>query len=256
MRSKVPSRRHFLEDSNTHFAMPANREAAVSRHSRSAGHRAKHSRWCVDYGVAGAPSELPETAVRAASIRHRSGWWDRDVSSSVQPISPCRSLSTVSCTPENQRAATRVCGMDWLTETPAYGTTLAPQLLGVKILEICACALLLLTLLTVMVGWVRHLSRHVRLLTLVPLAASIAAGITAHVFHDTYVYWVSLFDHLPPTAPPNPNFINGIANANQAATVLGWIFVIVTGVLFVLGLFDLWHRVMPERPGSLSTAPI
>ena len=75
--------------------------------------------------------------------------------------------------------------MDWLTETPAYGTTLAPQLLGVKILEICSAALLLLTLLTAMVGWV---------------------------------------------------------------------FVMVTCGLFLLGLFDFWHPVAPGRPGNLAAS--
>jgi hypothetical protein len=142
--------------------------------------------------------------------------------------------------------------MDWLTETPAYGITLAPQLLGVKITEICAGALLLLTLLTSIVGWARHLSGRVRLLALVPLAAGIAAGITAHALHESYVFWVSLFDRLAPTAPRNPNFTNEIANANQAATVLGWIFVIVTSVVVVLSLFYLWRPVVSGRPRKLS----
>jgi hypothetical protein len=138
--------------------------------------------------------------------------------------------------------------MDWLAETPAYGITLAPQLLGVKITEICASALLLLTLLTYLVGWARHLSGRAHLLVLVPLAAGIAAGITAHALHESYAFWVSLFNRAPPTAPPNPNFINEIAKANQAATVLGWIFVSVTGVVVVLGLIRLWRLLVLTRP--------
>ena len=142
--------------------------------------------------------------------------------------------------------------MDWLTETPAYGMTLAPQLLGVKILEICASALLLLTLLTFIVGWAWHLSRRVRVLALVPLAAGITAGITAHVLHDTYVSWVSFLEHLAPTYPPNLTLNNEIASANQAATVLGWVFVIVTGILFVLGLFNVWRSAVSGQPRDLS----
>ena len=150
-----------------------------------------------------------------------------------RPLSPVRE--------ENQQAAREVGSMDWLTETPAYGMTLAPQLLGVKILEICASALLLLTLLTFIVGWAWHLSRRVRVLALVPLAAGITAGSLSHVLHDTYVSWVSFLEHLAPTYPPNLTLNNEIASANQAATVLGWVFVIVTGILFVLGLFNVWR---------------
>jgi hypothetical protein len=135
--------------------------------------------------VRGVRSKPRGTAVRAGPIRHRSGWWDRGVSSFLQPISPCRSLSIVSRTPKNQRAAT---------------------------------------------------------------------GITAHFLHDTYVYWVYLFDHLPPTVPRNPTLDNNIANANQVATMLGWVFVMVTTGLILLGLFDLWHRVVPGRHGYLVTS--
>jgi hypothetical protein len=73
--------------------------------------------------------------------------------------------------------------MDWLTESPAY-YALGPQLMGVKVLEICAGVLLLLALLTFIIGWAQHRSRRIWLLALVPLAVGIAAGITAHVLHD------------------------------------------------------------------------
>ena len=47
--------------------------------------------------------------------------------------------------------------MDWLNEAPAY-TGLAPQLLWIKILEICAGVLFAVALLTLLVVWLRHLS--------------------------------------------------------------------------------------------------
>lgn len=144
--------------------------------------------------------------------------------------------------------------MDWLTETPAYGTTLAPQLLGVKIIEICAGALLLLTLLTVTIGWAQHLSGCMWLLALVPLAVDIAAGITAHALHDTYIYWVYYLEGLPPRFPGTvEGYVeHAVTNANQTAMVLGWVFAVVTGVLFVLSLFDLWRLVVPGRPRNRS----
>jgi hypothetical protein len=144
--------------------------------------------------------------------------------------------------------------MDWLTETPAYGTILVPQLLGVKITEICAGALLLLTLLTSIVGWTRHLSGRVYLPALVALATGIAAEITAHALHDAYIYWVSLLNHaFSPRSPQSPEvflapFLHEIANANHTATVLGWIFSIVTGVVVVLGLVHLWRLFVLARP--------
>jgi len=142
--------------------------------------------------------------------------------------------------------------MDWLTEAPAYGTTLAPQLLGVKITEICAGALVVLMLLTYLVGWARHLSGRVRLLALVPLAAGITAGITAHALHDTYMNWVSLLNRLfSPRSPQSPKvaearFLHEIATANHTATVLGWIGVTVTGILLLLSLMGLWR--LRRRP--------
>jgi hypothetical protein len=132
--------------------------------------------------------------------------------------------------------------MDWLTEPPTY-TYVGPQLTGVKILEICAGVLLLLTLLTFIIGWAWHFSGRVRLYVLVPLAAGITAGMTAHILHTTYVYWVFRVANLPPSFPREvgDNLMNGIANANQAATALGWVFVIVTGMVLALSLVGLWR---------------
>ena len=78
--------------------------------------------------------------------------------------------------------------MDGLTEVPTW-TGVAPLLLWIKTLEILALVLLALALLTVMIGWMRHLYWWRHLSALVPLAASVGAASTVHALHDTYVFW-------------------------------------------------------------------
>ena len=141
-----------------------------------------------------------------------------------------------------------------LNETPVF-TVLAPQLLSAKILEICAGVLLVLFLLAFTIGWVQHLSWHVRLYALVPLAAGMASAIAAHALHDTYVYWVYGL-YAASGAGPAPQAYyerlqRDIASANQTATVLGWVFVIVTVILLALGLVGVWRLVVHGRRRNL-----
>ena len=144
--------------------------------------------------------------------------------------------------------------MDWLTESPAY-TGLGPQLMGVKVLEICAGVLLLLAILTFIIGWARHLSMRMWLLAFVPLAVGIATGIIAHALHDTYVYWVYYFGHITRLAPVAGERIDKeFANANQTAVVLAWVFVFVTGVLLVLSLLSWWRLVVSRGQRHRSTS--
>src|SRR5262249_44273226 len=52
----------------------------AARHSRCAGQSAAHTRLCVDSALEGAQCGLLVTAaVSAGPIRHRLGWWNRDV---------------------------------------------------------------------------------------------------------------------------------------------------------------------------------
>jgi uncharacterized membrane protein len=77
--------------------------------------------------------------------------------------------------------------VDWLNETPGW-SYLASLLMWIKVLEICTVVLLVLAVLTLLIGWVRHLSLWVRLSALLPLAASIGAAIAVHALHTSYVY--------------------------------------------------------------------
>jgi hypothetical protein len=147
--------------------------------------------------------------------------------------------------------------MDPLSETSIF-TSLAPQLLSAKILEICAGVLLVLFLLAFIFGWVRHLSWYVRLYALVPLTAGMASAIAAHALHDTYVYWVYGL-YAASGAGPAPQAYyerlqRDIASANQAATVLGWSGIIVTVILLALGLVGLWRLVGPRRRRHLQAS--
>jgi hypothetical protein len=106
-----------------------------------------------------------------------------------------------------------------------------------------------MALLTCAVEWGRSLSRLARLSALLPLAASVAAAIVAHHLYDLHSYWdnylkVTLFTT---RATDNPVFVdrlfNEIVNANQQATVLGWIGVMVTGIVLVLSLLGMWYLI-------------
>jgi hypothetical protein len=124
-----------------------------------------------------------------------------------------------------------------------FSTLLAPQQTGIQVTEICAGVLLLLALLNLLVGWARHLSWGVRGITLLPLAASVAAGIGAHALQDTYLYWVNFLCYLGGSFPPGfqNHFLQGIADANHRAAVLGWVSAIVTGILLVLSGVGMWR---------------
>jgi hypothetical protein len=138
--------------------------------------------------------------------------------------------------------------MDWLAETPTW-SYLASLLLWIKVVEICAVVLLVLAGLTLLIGWGRHLSLWVRLSALLPLAASMGAAIAVHSLHTSYVYVDNLITMLANSRAPLPFQVHVFYLVNtdtHTAMVLGWIFLIVTGALLVLGIVGFW-RLRPPR---------
>jgi hypothetical protein len=129
-----------------------------------------------------------------------------------------------------------------------------PQLVWANILVICASTLLALFLLLLAVGWGRHFSRLIRLSALLTLSASIAATIAAQHFYATHTSWVAFLDawfresHAPQSFAP---VYTELVNANQQAAVLGWIGVLLTGILLALSLLSLGPLVMLGRQRHL-----
>ncbi len=139
--------------------------------------------------------------------------------------------------------------MDWFTETP-YWPPMAPLLLWIKVLEICALVLLALAMLTFLVGWLQHRSWRIGLWALLSLVASGGAAIAAHALHSTYAFWVTEFHHSVPLSIYSYAQY-AIGNATHTATLLGWACVLVTGLLLSLSLVGLW-RLCPRRPARAS----
>jgi hypothetical protein len=136
-----------------------------------------------------------------------------------------------------------------------YGAeAVAPQLMWANILVICASLLLALFLLTLVVGWAKHFSTLARLSALVSLGTSIAAAIVAHHLYDAYGYWVAFLPPFLEGTAPEPlrvQVLNEINNANQQATVLGWVGVIMTSMLLAVGLLGVGRLVAPGRQKHL-----
>jgi hypothetical protein len=87
--------------------------------------------------------------------------------------------------------------------------------------------------------------------------AEYVRDIAAHALHNSYVYWVNLLNHLAPTLPglqTNMFLTSEIAKANQTAMLLGWVFIIVTGILLALSLLGLWYLVEAGRRRHLPTS--
>ena len=99
----------------------------------------------------------------------------------------------------------------------------------------------------------RHLSWRLRLTALLPLAA----GIAPHSLQYTYTYWVTFLCKLPRSFPPafQNYFLNGIANANHTATVIGWTAIVVMGFLLALSLLQREGLSPATLAASLSPAP-
>jgi hypothetical protein len=132
----------------------------------------------------------------------------------------------------------------------------------VNILSICAGILLVEALLILGVGWRWHLSWRVRYTAVISLAASAFAVLTAHHLYDTYASWRAyLHVWLPESHVPESTaqVVSKIASANREATALGWVGIIVTSILLVLGLVGGWHLVVPrqrrESLGSMAVEP-
>jgi hypothetical protein len=148
--------------------------------------------------------------------------------------------------------------MDWLTETSAV-PEVAPLLLWIKIVEMCAVVLFALALITLVIGRMRHLSQWVRLTALVPLAAAIGAAIVVHVLHDSYIFWVNysnayIFGKSPPTV--EFYYYPGTANTDHTAAVVGWVVLIVTALCLIFCLVGAWRRVQPEQRRQLAPPPV
>ena len=143
--------------------------------------------------------------------------------------------------------------MDWLNEAPDW-PHLATLLMWIKVVEICAVVLLVLAVLTLLIGWVRHLSLWVRLSALLPLAASIGAALAVHALHTSYVYWDNSPTDLVMYARGAPltfyRALYFIGTTTHTAMVLGWISIIVTEVLLVLGLVGVWRLRGKEVPDN------
>jgi hypothetical protein len=161
--------------------------------------------------------------------------------------------------------------MDPLNET-AYLPQLAPLLMWIKVIEVCASILLLLALVTMLATWVWQLSWRMRLSALVPLAAGTAAGIAAHALHSWYVYWTNSALFTPRTSPGHvtPQYIADVLRLLRpfedqftsdlhTATILGWGILVVTAILVALGLLGTWRLVAAGRhkplPASWASEP-
>jgi hypothetical protein len=156
--------------------------------------------------------------------------------------------------------------MDPLNETP-FSLQLAPLLMWIKVIEVCASMLLLLALVTLLATWVGRRSWRIRFLALLPLAAGIAAGIAAHALHSRYVYWTTSvpFGWLPSIPHPSPQstaiinrwlrpFEEQFTSDMHTATLLGWGIVVVTAMLVALGLLGAWRLFTSERHQPLPTS--
>ena len=150
--------------------------------------------------------------------------------------------------------------MDWLTETSAV-PEIAPLLMWIKIVEMCTVVLFALALLTLMVGWMRHLSWGVRLTPLVPLAASMGTAIAVHALHDSYIFWVNYSHTYIGAKSPSEDesyYFPGTANIDHTAAVVGWVVLMVTALCLILCLVGVWRLVLPEQrqqPAPLPDKP-
>jgi hypothetical protein len=117
---------------------------------------------------------------------------------------------------------------------------------------ICAGILLAGALFLLAAVWDRHFSWWIRLSALLPLAASVAAEIAAQHLFDTYASWAGFLPlYLGGTAPESTRvqILHALDNANQEASVLGWVGVIVMGILLAVVLLGCCRRhdtIFPE----------
>jgi hypothetical protein len=128
--------------------------------------------------------------------------------------------------------------------TPPLFTASAPQLEWADFLVICAGLLLAAALFLLTVSWERHWVWWLRLSALVPLAASVAAEVAAQHLYDTYASWAAYLSWGLPGVRLKQQFVdivNEITRANNEATVLGWVGVIVTVILLAVTLVGWWR---------------
>ena len=156
--------------------------------------------------------------------------------------------------------------MDPLNET-TYIPQLMPLLTWIKVIEVCAGILLVLALVTLLAPSVWQLSWRLRLSALAPLAVGIAAGITVHALHSMYVSWTNSVLFMPHTEGGHitPQVIAAFRRFFQpfedhftsdmhTATILGWVFVVVTAMLVALYLLGTWRLVATRRHKALQAS--
>ena len=93
------------------------------------------------------------------------------------------------------------------------------------------------------VGWVRSASWVMRLGVLVPLAASIVAGVAAFHLHTTYLVLLRADEYDGPAPLGWYQLVDReVAAAAQNATILGWLVILITGIVVAAGVLTLWRR--------------
>lgn len=134
-----------------------------------------------------------------------------------------------------------------------YDAVLVTSLLTwVQVTVACGVLLFIEALLVLVVALIKHLRWPILLRALVPFVASLGAGIAALQIHNTYLYVLQLEGYFGGSGPRlYYNLLERqIANEIHGAQVLGWLVVVITCILLVVGLLGLWRIFLRhERDG-------
>ena len=125
-------------------------------------------------------------------------------------------------------------------------------LIWVQVMVACGVLLIIEALLVLVVALIKHWRWSILLRALVPFVASLGAGIAALQIHTTYLYVLQLEGYFGGHAPPEyySRLETRIANEIHGAQVLGWLVVVITCILLVVGLLGLWRIFLGrERDG-------
>lgn len=126
-----------------------------------------------------------------------------------------------------------------------------------------AGVLVALALLALVAGWVWHVPWRLRLASVIPVAASIFAGIVALHLHETYLHvaQVQAVEEQALSLGYPPYGVTVLVPSQvlaevQAATLLGWLVVSVTAGLLAIGILGLWRFPVRRRRQSGSAASL